>query len=164
MSRAALESVGQGILGYSFDPLNSRSSNRYTQAVRELMYVIPYQFFHSFDILADLATAQLFSLFPSSVNSHHFCTNWDLRHFVGSWSSGRLTGRFRKSRTCRTLCTIPRSLFYRRRKSYWIRKERGMCPTKVHLGVRASGISLVDYVRPRLSTSPRRNLKLNYFQ
>lgn len=39
MSRAALESVGQGILGYSFDPLNSPSTNRYTKAVRELMFV-----------------------------------------------------------------------------------------------------------------------------
>lgn len=40
MSRAALESVGQGILGYSFDPLNSPSTNRYTRAVRELMCVV----------------------------------------------------------------------------------------------------------------------------
>lgn len=39
MSRAALESVGQGILGYSFDPLNSPSTNQYTKAVRELMFV-----------------------------------------------------------------------------------------------------------------------------
>ncbi|EIM84054.1 cytochrome P450 [Stereum hirsutum FP-91666 SS1] len=37
MSRAALESVGQGILGYSFDPLNSPSTNLYTRAVRELI-------------------------------------------------------------------------------------------------------------------------------
>ena len=40
MSRAALESVGQGILGYSFDSLNSPSTNKYTRAVRELMFVI----------------------------------------------------------------------------------------------------------------------------
>lgn len=37
MSRVALESVGQAVLGYSFDPLNSPSNNPYTKAIRELM-------------------------------------------------------------------------------------------------------------------------------
>lgn len=39
MSRVALESVGQAILGYSFDPLNSAHNNPYTSAIKELMYV-----------------------------------------------------------------------------------------------------------------------------
>lgn len=37
MSRIALETVGQAVLGYSFDPLDSRQSNPYTAAVKELM-------------------------------------------------------------------------------------------------------------------------------
>jgi hypothetical protein len=39
MSRVALETVGQAILGYSFDPLDSPYNNPYTSAVKELMYV-----------------------------------------------------------------------------------------------------------------------------
>ncbi|KAA1478681.1 cytochrome P450 [Dentipellis sp. KUC8613] len=37
MSRVALESVGQTILGYSFDPLDSPSNNPYSKAIRELI-------------------------------------------------------------------------------------------------------------------------------
>ncbi|KAF7422267.1 cytochrome P450-dit2 [Pleurotus ostreatus] len=37
MSRIALETVGQAVLGYSFDPLDSRQSNPYTAAVKELI-------------------------------------------------------------------------------------------------------------------------------
>lgn len=39
MSRVALETVGQTILGYSFDPLDSPYNNPYTSAVKELMLV-----------------------------------------------------------------------------------------------------------------------------
>ncbi|KAJ6612407.1 cytochrome P450 [Mycena sp. CBHHK59/15] len=39
-SRAALESAGQAILGYSFDPLDSPLNNAYTNAVRELIPTI----------------------------------------------------------------------------------------------------------------------------
>jgi hypothetical protein len=39
MSRVTLETVGQAILGYSFDPLDSSHNNPYTSAVKELMYV-----------------------------------------------------------------------------------------------------------------------------
>ncbi|KAK7047153.1 hypothetical protein VNI00_006819 [Paramarasmius palmivorus] len=37
MSRVALESVGQAVLNYSFDPLNSAANNRYTAAIKELI-------------------------------------------------------------------------------------------------------------------------------
>ncbi|KAJ7152026.1 cytochrome P450 [Mycena filopes] len=37
MSRAALETVGQTVLGYSFDPLDSPVNNAYTSAIRELI-------------------------------------------------------------------------------------------------------------------------------
>ncbi|KAL0960499.1 hypothetical protein HGRIS_005537 [Hohenbuehelia grisea] len=37
VSRVALETVGQAVLGYSFDPLDSRQSNPYTSAVKELI-------------------------------------------------------------------------------------------------------------------------------
>ncbi|KDQ26140.1 hypothetical protein PLEOSDRAFT_1113674 [Pleurotus ostreatus PC15] len=37
MSRIALETIGQAVLGYSFDPLDSRQSNPYTAAVKELI-------------------------------------------------------------------------------------------------------------------------------
>ncbi|KAJ7617102.1 cytochrome P450 [Roridomyces roridus] len=40
MSRASLEAAGQAILGYSFDPLDSRVNNAYTQAIRELIPTI----------------------------------------------------------------------------------------------------------------------------
>ncbi|KAG6806535.1 hypothetical protein H0H93_002805 [Arthromyces matolae] len=40
MSRVALETVGQTILGYSFDPLDSPANNPYTSAVKELMWVV----------------------------------------------------------------------------------------------------------------------------
>jgi cytochrome P450 len=37
MARVALETVGQTILGYSFDPLDSPHNNRYTSAIKELI-------------------------------------------------------------------------------------------------------------------------------
>ncbi|KIY50941.1 cytochrome P450 [Fistulina hepatica ATCC 64428] len=37
MSRIALETVGQAVLGHSFDPLTSSSSNPYTSAIKELI-------------------------------------------------------------------------------------------------------------------------------
>ncbi|KAF9457370.1 cytochrome P450 [Collybia nuda] len=40
MSRVALETVGQTILGYSFDPLDSPHNNPYTSAVKELIPTI----------------------------------------------------------------------------------------------------------------------------
>ncbi|KAF8060722.1 cytochrome P450 [Lyophyllum atratum] len=40
MSRVALETVGQTILGYSFDPLDSPANNPYTSAVKELIPTI----------------------------------------------------------------------------------------------------------------------------
>ncbi|KAF5376914.1 hypothetical protein D9615_007312 [Tricholomella constricta] len=40
MSRVALETVGQTILGYSFDPLDSPYNNPYTHAVKELIPTI----------------------------------------------------------------------------------------------------------------------------
>ncbi|KAF7355908.1 hypothetical protein MVEN_00919800 [Mycena venus] len=40
MSRAALEAVGQTVLGYSFDPLDSPVNNPYTSAIRELIPTI----------------------------------------------------------------------------------------------------------------------------
>ncbi|GLB36851.1 putative cytochrome P450 [Lyophyllum shimeji] len=40
MSRVALETVGQTILGYSFDPLDSPYNNPYTSAVKELIPTI----------------------------------------------------------------------------------------------------------------------------
>lgn len=39
MSRAALECVGQGLLGWSFDPLDTKQSNPYTNAIKEIMWV-----------------------------------------------------------------------------------------------------------------------------
>jgi len=38
MCRVALESVGQTVLGYSFDPLDSPHNNPYTSAIKELMW------------------------------------------------------------------------------------------------------------------------------
>ena len=36
-SRVALETVGQSVLGYSFDPLTTPHNNPYTAAIKELM-------------------------------------------------------------------------------------------------------------------------------
>jgi hypothetical protein len=38
MSRIALELIGQGGLGYSFDPLTSNADNAYGDALKALMY------------------------------------------------------------------------------------------------------------------------------
>ena len=38
MGRVALELVGQGALGYSFDPLVEDSRDSFTEAVKSLMY------------------------------------------------------------------------------------------------------------------------------
>ncbi len=40
MSRAALEYIGQGGLGYSFDALNENKINRYNEAIRMLVFVL----------------------------------------------------------------------------------------------------------------------------
>lgn len=40
MSRTALELVGQGGLGYSFDALNENARNEYADAVRHFAYVL----------------------------------------------------------------------------------------------------------------------------
>ena len=41
MGRAALELVGRGGLGYSFDDLVSQSRNEFAQAVKALKFVLP---------------------------------------------------------------------------------------------------------------------------
>ena len=38
MSRAALEYIGQGGLGYSFDALDENKTNKYSEVVREFRY------------------------------------------------------------------------------------------------------------------------------
>lgn len=39
MTRIALELIGQGGLGYSFETLDERKSNRYAEAVKMLLHV-----------------------------------------------------------------------------------------------------------------------------
>ena len=40
MGRTALELIGQGGLGYSFDPLTSESREEFTEAIKSFMYVL----------------------------------------------------------------------------------------------------------------------------
>lgn len=42
MSRVALELIGQGGLGYSFDALDEGVKNEYAEAAREYTYVPPF--------------------------------------------------------------------------------------------------------------------------
>lgn len=42
MGRTALELVGQGGLGHSFDPLTEETSDEYTEAVKALVYVFVF--------------------------------------------------------------------------------------------------------------------------
>lgn len=42
MSRTALELVGQGGLGHSFDPLTEETTDEYTEAVKALVWVFVY--------------------------------------------------------------------------------------------------------------------------
>ena len=41
-SRAALESVGQGGLGYSFDALDERKTNAYSDALKAFQYAVAF--------------------------------------------------------------------------------------------------------------------------
>ena len=41
MGRAALELVGQGTIGYSFDPLVADAADEYGEAIKKLMCVLP---------------------------------------------------------------------------------------------------------------------------
>ena len=41
MGRAALELIGQGGLGYSFDPLVEDVSNTFGEAIKGLVYILP---------------------------------------------------------------------------------------------------------------------------
>ncbi|KAF9267007.1 cytochrome P450 [Marasmius fiardii PR-910] len=61
MSRVALESVGQAVLNYSFDPLDSPVNNPYTAAIKEL---IPTLF--------SLALLRQFAPFLSRIGSNAF--------------------------------------------------------------------------------------------
>lgn len=64
MSRVALETVGQTILGYSFDPLNSPHNNHYTSAIKELMYVsfTPFPLLSQLTIFSVVYSPTLFKL------------------------------------------------------------------------------------------------------
>ena len=42
MSRTALELIGQGGLGYSFDPLVAHAKNEFGEAIKGYMYVCIY--------------------------------------------------------------------------------------------------------------------------
>ena len=42
MGRAALELLGQGALGYSFDPLVDDTTNDFAEAVKSFLYVFTY--------------------------------------------------------------------------------------------------------------------------
>ena len=44
MGRTALELIGQGGLGYSFDPLTSESREEFTEAIKSFMYVLLHPF------------------------------------------------------------------------------------------------------------------------
>ncbi len=44
MGRAALELIGQGGLGYSFDPLVANTENTFGDALKALMFVYPFPF------------------------------------------------------------------------------------------------------------------------
>ena len=46
MGRAALELLGQGALGYSFDPLVGDTTNDFAEAVKSFLYV--FAFHHLF--------------------------------------------------------------------------------------------------------------------
>lgn len=45
LSRAALEYIGQGGLGYSFDSLDESKTNDYSEAIKMLMFVFCDQTF-----------------------------------------------------------------------------------------------------------------------
>ena len=47
MGRTALELIGQGGLGYSFDPLIESKSNSYGEAMKDLLYVARPEYMHS---------------------------------------------------------------------------------------------------------------------
>lgn len=49
MSRAALEYIGQGGMGYQFDSLDQSKSNKYHDAVKTFVYVVSTSFL--FEIL-----------------------------------------------------------------------------------------------------------------
>lgn len=74
MLRAALESVSQGILGYSSNPLNSPSTILYTKAVRKLLYatffflivfvlLYSYLFFHPHSFHPSILPEPLYLLY-----------------------------------------------------------------------------------------------------
>lgn len=77
MSRFALETVGQGVLGHSFDPLDSPQNNPYTLAIKELMcvlFVCPTRlltFIHS-PALFSLSLLRQFAPFLSRLGSPAF--------------------------------------------------------------------------------------------
>ena len=47
MARTALELVGQGGLGYSFDPLTSNTRNAYGDAIKAFMSVFRHSWSHT---------------------------------------------------------------------------------------------------------------------
>ena len=68
MGRTALELVGQGTLGYSFDPLTADSRNDYADAVKAFMSVLVLPQQHDPSLTISLQTGHL-ALSPLQV--HH---------------------------------------------------------------------------------------------
>lgn len=50
MSRAALECIGQGGLGYTFDALDDTKKNRYSEAVKMLMYALLFSLIYGSNV------------------------------------------------------------------------------------------------------------------
>lgn len=95
VSRVALETVGQTILGYSFDPLDSPAINPYTAAVKELMYE-PIAYLSSVVLLMIFRTARLCSLFLLSGNSLLSYRGLALQLSEEGWLNGFPTKLFKK--------------------------------------------------------------------
>ncbi|ESK88070.1 cytochrome p450 [Moniliophthora roreri MCA 2997] len=104
MSRVALESVGQAVLNYSFDPLNSAANNPYTEAIKEL---IPTLF--------SLALLRQFAPFLSHIGSDSF------RRKVVEWMPNRTIQKLKDISD--VMHNTAKSILQERREN--IRREHG---------------------------------------
>ena len=68
MGRTALELVGQGGLGHSFDPLTEDITDEYTEAVKEISSVFSTALAHSLNDTRSLAARQIlmYAIFGNS--------------------------------------------------------------------------------------------------
>lgn len=125
MSRAALEYIGQGGMGYRFDSLDLSSTNKYHDAVK--LFVCAVSTYSLIGGLIRLIPAQFCSSSTSSSSSSHTLPAWEALGSVERSFKPCLRRPSNKPWILSTSCTINPWKYIMRRRTLWPKVTMQLC-------------------------------------